>query len=60
MGRKERFLKVYANLPMNLRGEVILVVENQPISWNVAYIEVSNDTKLGETILEKLEALKII
>lgn len=60
MDRKERFLKVYANLPLNLREEVVLVIENQPISWSVAYLEVSNNTELGDTILEKLEALKVI
>lgn len=60
MERRERFLKVYANLPLNLREEVVLVIDEKPISWNVAYLEVAGETKLGEEILEKLEALKII
>ena len=59
--KKTRFLEVYARLPINLRDEIILVLENKgPITWNVTYIEVKNDTKLGEEILRKLDELKII
>ena len=60
MDRKLRFLKVYTNLPLNLREEAVLVIEDKPISWNVAYLEVINNTKLGQIILEKLDALKVI
>ena len=59
--KKTRFLEIYANLPINLRDEIILVLEkNGPVTWNVAYFEVKNDTKLGEEILSKLDELKII
>jgi len=59
--RKSRFYRVYANLPINLRDEIILVVSGKgPITWNVAYLEIENNTELGETILEKLDELKII
>lgn len=58
---KQRFHKVFANLPINLREEVILVVpEKGPITWQVAYLEVDSDTELGTMILEKLSDLKII
>jgi hypothetical protein len=50
----ERFIKVYSNLPINLRNEIILVVDNQPLTWNVAYMELKNNTTLGKTILQKL------
>lgn len=57
----EKFLKVYSNLPINLRNEIILALDKEgPITWNVAYIEISNKTKLGEKIYEKLVELKII
>jgi hypothetical protein len=56
-----KFLKVYANLPISLRNEIVLVLpEKGPLTWNVAYIEVENKTKLGELILQKLDDLKII
>ena len=58
---KDKFFKVYANLPLNLRNEIVLVLsERGPITWNVAYLEISNDTEIGKTILEKLIESKII
>lgn len=58
---REQFLKLYANLPMKLRQEVILVLDKEgPVTWNAAYFEVENKTKLGEIILKKLRGLKII
>ena len=59
--KKTRFLEVYVNLPINLRDEIILVLKDKgPITWNVVYFEVKNDTKLGEEILSRLDELKII
>lgn len=60
MELKERFYKVYNNLPLNLREEVILVINNEPLTWKVARLEVDQDTQLAKTILEKLKALNII
>lgn len=60
LGLKERFLKIYADLPLNLRKEIILVLDEEPITWNVTYLEVSNNTEKGSQILKKLEVLKII
>ncbi|MEK7190042.1 MAG: hypothetical protein AAB666_03650 [Patescibacteria group bacterium] len=59
--QKQRFYKVFANLPINLREEVILVISGKgPITWQVAFLEVDNNTELGHVILEKLSDLKII
>jgi len=61
MANKDQFFKVYSNLPINLRQEIILVLpEVGPITWQVSYLEISSDTKLGQTILEKLTELKFI
>lgn len=58
---REEFLRLYANLPIKLREEVILVLEKEgPITWNVAYVEVENKTKLGNLILHKLKGLNIL
>jgi len=57
---KERFFKIYANLPINMRKEIIAVVDGEPITWNVANQEMSNNTKLGEKILRELKETKII
>jgi len=59
--KKEKFLKIYANLPLKIREEIILVLDKEgPITWNAAYIEINNETKLGEEIFRKLEDLQII
>ena len=57
---REKFLKIYYNLPLKIREEVILDIEDKPITWNVAYIEIKNKTGVGEIILEKLTELEII
>ena len=54
------FLKVYANLPINLREETIYIFNNQPVSWFVCYLEITEKTKLGDDILKRLKKMKII
>jgi len=60
MDRRQRFYKVYSNLPLNLRSEVIAVINDESITWRVAKLEIEGKTKLGEEILERLEELEII
>ena len=60
MDIRERFLKIYSNIPLSLRNEIILVLDGEPITWNVAYIEILNKTKNGEKTLNKLEELELI
>ena len=60
MDKKERFYKVYNSLPLKVREEVIVVVNNEPISWQLARLYIDEGTKLGEEILEKLDKFKII
>ena len=55
---REEFLKTYANIPINLRQEIVLVLKDkEPITWNVAYLEINQDTKLGKEILKKLDLI---
>ncbi len=54
------FIKIYSNLPFKVREEIIVVVEGEPISWNVAYKEIINNTDKGREIFNKLVSLKII
>ncbi|MDD5750464.1 MAG: hypothetical protein PHU56_02335 [Candidatus Pacebacteria bacterium] len=61
LGDKERFLKIYANLPLGVRQEIILVLADKgPITWNAAFIEVNAKTALSRVILQKLKKLEII
>jgi len=62
---KAKFLQVYSNLPINERKNVIVVLEKddkekQPISWDIAYIEIEKETEIGDKILKKLIKLDLI
>ena len=58
--KKARFVKVYSDLPINIRKEIIAIIDEEPISWNVAFLEIKNETELGEKILNKLISLGFI
>lgn len=59
MPQKDTFFRFYANLPVNVRKEVILKLPEAggPISWEVAYREINAGTELGDEILEKVSKL---
>jgi len=57
---REKFLRAYSNIPLSSRKEIILVLEEGPITWEVAYLEVKNQTGKSERILNKLNELKLI
>ncbi len=58
---EEDFFKTYANIPVNLRDDIVLVLNGKgPISWNVAYFEVENNTEFKDSILRNLSELKLI
>ncbi len=60
-GFKQTFLRVYANVPLGARQEIIAVLDDgRPITWDVAFIEVQEDTRISEQILRKLERMQII
>ena len=60
MDKKSEFLQIYANLPLNVRTEIIAVVGGEPVTWNSTKIEIENDTQKGLEILKQLEDLGII
>ncbi len=60
MDNRTKFLKAYANLPLNERDRVIVTIDGQPLTWNAAWLEVDNDTPKGKEISEKLIKLGII
>lgn len=60
MNLKTKFLHTYANLPLNQRNEIIIVLDDEPLTWNAAKIEIENDTQKGKEILEKLVKLEIL
>ncbi len=60
MERATQFLKIYANLPLNQRNEIVAVLGDEELTWNVAKIEIANDTEKGKEILEMLLLLGIL
>ena len=60
MDTRAKFLKIYANLPLNERDRVIVIIDGQPLTWNAAWLEIDNNTTKGKEILEKLTLLKIL
>lgn len=60
-GFTQAFLRVYANVPLGVRQEIVAVLDDgRPITWDVAFIEVQEDTQISEQILTKLERMQII
>jgi len=64
---KARFMRVYQNLPLNERRNTIAIIEQEgktpertPISWDIAYVEIYQETEVGEGILNKLIKLELI
>ena len=57
---REKFLRIYPNIPGNLKGEIIVVINEQPYNWETAYFEVKNKTKLAEKILNTLKETGLI
>jgi len=61
---REEFLRIYANLPLAVRKDVIVILDNgemkQPVTWAVAYLEIKNKTSKGDEILHKLKSMKLI
>ena len=57
---KGRFFRVYANVPLQLRDEVIIVIDNQPVSWQAAFIEVRSDSENGRKIVSEMAKLDLI
>lgn len=57
---KSKFLKVYANIPIAMRMEIIAIVDGDPFTWNSAKIEIENDTDLGKNIIKSLINTEIL
>lgn len=58
--KKARFLKIYANLPLGARNEIIAVIDTEPLTWNAVKLEVENNTKKGDQALQTLEELGVL
>ena len=55
-----RFVKVYNSLPLAERDMPAVVIDDNAISWKLAYEEIKNKTELGSRIQAKLERMQLI
>lgn len=58
--QKAKFLKAYANVPDRLRDDIIVIVEAKTYSWNTAYFEIKNSTKLSEKLIKQMSLTGIV
>lgn len=58
--KREQFLRTYAEIPEDLRGDIIVVIDGKTYTWNTACIEIKNNTLLGSKILKALEGLGLL
>lgn len=58
--KREKFLRMYANIPEGLRGDIVAVVDEKTYTWNIAYIEIKDNTELGKKLLKALEGLGLV
>ena len=57
---KSRFYKTFANLPLGVRDEIVLVLNSQPMTWNVIKLEVDTESKLSKEALSLMNELKLL
>ena len=60
MDKITQFLKIYANLPLGMRDEIVVVLGKEPLTWNAAKLEIEQNTPKGNEILKILTNLKIL
>ena len=58
--KREKFLKIYAEIPEGLRSDIIVVIDEKTYTWNTSFLEIKEDTDLGKKILKTLVAVVII
>ena len=57
---RSKFISAYANVPQNLRKDIIAVIGNEMYSWQTALYEIKERTKLGDKILNTLNQIGLI
>jgi len=60
MSLKSQFLKIYADIPLGARSEIIAVVGDEPVTWNSARVEVENNTAVAKKILNQLIEIGVL
>ena len=57
---KAKFLSLVAAVPVPLRTEIIAVVNNSTINWDVAAEEIRRDTDTAKQIIKQLRKVGLL
>ncbi|MBI3052143.1 hypothetical protein HYY74_06860 [Candidatus Woesearchaeota archaeon] len=57
---KSKFLKIYANIPIPLRVEIVAVIDDESLSWAACRGEIENNTKRAPKILDQLKHIGVL
>ena len=57
---RSRFLKTFAKIPISLRDEIVAVVDDEPVNWSTANVEVRGKTKKGNQIIMLMDQLGLL
>jgi hypothetical protein len=58
--KKHLFFSMYANLPLGIRKEIVVIIDREPMTFNVVKLELENNTEIGYKALEKMIKMGII
>lgn len=58
--KREKFYQVYADLPLGIRDQIVVVVDDEPMTWRALKLEVDNNTQVGKKGIQKLFSLGIL
>ena len=57
---RAKFLRTFAKVPISLRDEIVAVVDDEPVNWSTANVEVKGKTKKGDQILMLMNGLGLL
>ena len=56
---RKKFMKMFANIPLGARDEIVAVVDGEKLTYTEIYWLIK-DSEMVDEALEKMEALKIL
>lgn len=60
MDKKAKFHEIYANLPLGSRTQIVVIIDNEPLTWNSAKVEIDSNSSKTQEILDKLEMIGLL
>lgn len=57
---RAKFFRTFARVPINLRDEIIAIVDDDSVTWRTANVEIIGKTKKGDQILKLMDELSLL